>query len=93
MLNYYRRALAFRRAHGVLRHGAMEEVRAEGDLAVFQRTGKGRIFCAFNLGEGDVSTRLPAGTWVPVGQELGAVAAVQGEVTLGPWGFCLMQQD
>jgi alpha-glucosidase len=97
MLNYYRRALAFRRAHGVLRHGAMEEVRAEGDLAVFLRAGEaageGRIFCAFNLGEGEVSTRLPEGAWVPVGQELGAVAAVQGEVTLGPWGFCLMQQD
>ena len=93
MLNHYRRSLAFRRAHPVLREGAMEDLRAEGDLACFVRTGDETIFCAFNLGEGEVATRLPEGSWAPIGQDLGASAAQQGEITLGPWGFCLMIRE
>ncbi len=93
MLNHYRRALAFRRTHPTLRGGDIAEMRAEGDLACFTRTGDEVIFCAFNLGESQVQTRLPKGTWAPIGEGLGTTAADQGEVTLGPWGFCLMRRD
>ena len=93
MLHHYRKALSFRRAHPVLRDGSMSGLRSEGDLAVFLRgQGKDTLFCAFNLGEGEVTTRLPEGEWAEVGKELGGVSAVQGEVSLGPWGFCLMQR-
>ncbi len=93
MLNHYRRALAFRRANKVLRDGDMTEITATGDLVQFMRNGEGAIFCAFNLGEGEVSTTLPTGSWAPVAGALGSSAAVQGKVTLGRWGFCLMQKE
>jgi len=93
MLNHYRRALAFRRAHPVLRVGDIGGLRAEADLVVFTRTGDQTIFCAFNLGEGDVTTRLPDGNWVATGDGLGSTIALQGEVSLGAWGFCLMRQE
>lgn len=90
MLAHYRRALAFRAAHPVLRTGDMTALMAAGDLVSFRRTGAQDIFCAYNLGEGQVSAVLPAGDWAPLGQDLGAMPAVQGHVTLGPWEFCLM---
>jgi alpha-glucosidase len=90
MLAHYRRALAFRAAHPVLRTGDMTALMAAGDLVSFRRTGAQDIFCAYNLGEGQVSAALPAGDWAPLGQDLGAMPAVQGHVTLGPWEFCLM---
>lgn len=92
MLNHYRRALAFRRNHPVLRDGAMAGLRSDGDLAVFHRKGGEEIFCAFNLGEGDATTPLPEGKWEALGQEIGSVGAVQGEVRLDPWAFCLMRR-
>jgi alpha-glucosidase len=92
-LNHYRRALAFRRAHPVLISGAMQDLQAEADLAMFQRVSdEETMFCAFNLGEGEVTTRLPEGSWVAIGSELGSTAALQGEVTLSPWGFCLLHK-
>ena len=93
MLNHYRRTLGFRRAHPTLRDGTMEGLRAEADLAVFTRHGDETIFCAFNLGEGTVTTRLPEGIWAPIADDLGSTTAHQGEVTLGPWAFCLMRKQ
>lgn len=93
MLNHYRRAMAFRNAHKVLRLGELVDLVAEGDLATFRRTGDEEIFCAFNLGADQAHTRLPAGTWAVIGGDLGATAAMGGEVTLGAWGFCLMRKE
>ncbi|MFN7223540.1 MAG: alpha-amylase family glycosyl hydrolase [Paracoccaceae bacterium] len=93
MLNHYRRALAFRRAHGALRFGDMTDVTADGDLVTFRRTGEEDILCAFNLGADQAQTRLPKGTWAAIGGDLGATAAIGGEVTLGSWGFCLMRKE
>ncbi|NEX45027.1 DUF3459 domain-containing protein [Rhodobacter sp. ETT8] len=92
MLNHYRRALAFRRAHEVLRTGTLSGLRAEGDVATFVRGGEETIFCAFNLGAEQAHVGLPEGTWAAIGGELGATAAIGGEVTLGPWGYCLMRK-
>ena len=93
MLNHYRRALAFRAAHDAMRHGDLVDLRASGDLASFCRTGTQTIYCAFNLGGAQAQARLPEGTWAAIGGDLGATAAIGGEVTLGPWGFCLMRKD
>ncbi len=92
-LHHYRRALALRSAHPTLRTGAMTGLRAEGDLARFLRVGDETIFCAFNLGDGQVNTTLPEGDWQVLGDDLGAVTALQGDVTLGAWDFCLMKKQ
>ena len=92
MLAFYRAALAFRRAHADLRHGAMSAPEAAGDLVTFERgTGAGRLFCAFHLGEGEARVALPPGSWRPVGEDIGGVAALSGTLTLGPWQYGLMQ--
>ncbi|MFN4153364.1 MAG: alpha-amylase family glycosyl hydrolase [Paracoccaceae bacterium] len=93
MLNHYRRALAFRRAHEALRYGDLTALVAQGDLASFRRMGEEEIFCAFNLGDEQAHIGLPKGTWAAIGGELGATAAMGNEVTLGPWGFCLMRKE
>jgi alpha-glucosidase len=95
LLNHYRRALAFRRAHGALVRGAMSPVTASGDLASFTRTeGEETLFCAFNLGEGTVEAQLPPGQWTTIGQDIGSQTAQDGgRVTLGPWGLHLARRD
>jgi alpha-glucosidase len=91
MLHHYRAALAFRRAHPVLRTGAMTLPVAAGDVASFLREGGDEtLFCAFNLGDGPGRFERPAGDWTPVGGEIGAVEAADG--TLGPWQFALLQK-
>ena len=48
----------------MLAKGAMEIVEREGDVFAFTRThGNAGLFCAFNLGEEDVSVTLPGETW------------------------------
>ncbi|MFN3970992.1 MAG: alpha-amylase family glycosyl hydrolase [Gemmobacter sp.] len=91
MLNHYRRALALRRAHPVLRRGEMTVPQARGDLVTFQRSGGGTVFAAFNLGEGSVSLDLPAGDWTAIGAEIGALPPGEG-LRLGPWQYCLAHQ-
>ncbi|RGP36000.1 alpha-amylase family glycosyl hydrolase [Pseudotabrizicola alkalilacus] len=93
MLNHYRRALAFRRAQEALRYGDLTALVATGELASFRRMGEEEIFCAFNLGTEQARIGLPTGTWAAIGGELGATAAIGNEVTLGPWGFCLMRKE
>jgi alpha-glucosidase len=91
MLQHYRRALAFRRAHAVLRTGAMEDIAAVGGVTNFRRRGDEDLFCAFNLSEGVEEIALPPGPWTTIGAELGAVEPVGGRVRLGPWDVCLVR--
>ncbi|MDP3263294.1 MAG: alpha-amylase family glycosyl hydrolase [Tabrizicola sp.] len=93
MLSHYRAALALRRAHPVLRTGAMQDISATGDVASFRRSGDGEIFCAFNLGDATTEVALPAGKWTAIGAELGSQTVGNGRVTLGPWGVCLAKRD
>ena len=92
MLNHYRRALAFRRSHPVLRDGEIDGPKALGDVTVFRRTGEEDIFCAFNLGDTAASVPLPEGAWAEIGLEIGGTKAGAGTAALGPWEFCLMQK-
>ncbi|MDZ7907595.1 MAG: alpha-amylase family glycosyl hydrolase [Gemmobacter sp.] len=92
MLEHYRQALAFRRAHPVLRDGAMTEIRAEGAVARFLRDGETQMFCAFNLGAGIEDVVLPEGSWQQIGAELGSQPAEGNKVTLGPWQICLARR-
>jgi len=92
MLAHYRAALAFRRAHQTLRIGAMEDIRAVGEVTSFTRRGDENLFCAFNLSGGTAEVVLPEGVWTTIGAELGSRTAVGGRVTLGPWGVCLAKR-
>ena len=92
MLGHYTRALAFRRAHPVLRHGAMLEIRAEGTVARFLRAGGETIFCAFNLGDEMQEITLPEGTWQRIGAELGSLPVNGNKVTLDAWQICLAKR-
>ncbi len=92
LLLHYRRALAFRRAHPVLRTGAMEAIRAEGEVASFLRRGAEELFCGFNLGDAAAEVALPPGDWRRVGAELGSQPASGGRVSLPPWGVVLVQR-
>ena len=94
MLHHYRACLALRRAHPVLRHGAMTQPVADGGIASFARAdAAATIFCAFNLGDETGSARLPPGRWAPLGVDLGGRSFDgDGCVTLGPWGFALAHQ-
>ncbi|WP_309663430.1 alpha-amylase family glycosyl hydrolase [Tabrizicola sp.] len=93
MLSHYRAALAFRRAHEVLRSGEMHDIRAIGDVATFRRSGEEDLFCAFNLGSNTIEVALPTGNWTAIGTELGSQTAEGGRVTLAPWGVCLAKRD
>jgi alpha-glucosidase len=91
MLHHYRACLAFRRAHPVLVRGGMSLPVAEGPVATFTRSdATTTIFCAFNLGDGPATARLPPGNWAPLGAELGGQSwGLDGTVDLGPWAFAL----
>lgn len=90
MLAHYRRAVALRRAHPVLRGGDMIGLAASGNVVSFLReAGDETMFCAFNLGGEAAELSLPAGRWRAIGADLGA-AALSGEIiTLDPWQCCL----
>jgi alpha-glucosidase len=93
ILHHYRRALAFRAAHPVLRHGALTDWAAAGDVLTFERHDtETRLFCAFNLGEGAAEVALPPGRWKAIGTDLGAAAITGTGVTLGPWQVCLAER-
>jgi alpha-glucosidase len=92
MLAHYRRVLSFRRAHAALRTGAMEQIGASASAAHFIRRGDEVLFCAFNLGDGEQTIRLPEGKWQTVGTELGSQPVTGTNVTLGAWQICLARQ-
>jgi alpha-glucosidase len=82
---HYQSALALRNRYPVLRHGAQSAMQALGDLLQFIRhDSEGAVFCAFNLGDGQVQVALPQGAWQ--GQNGDTLASA---ITLGPWQTCL----
>lgn len=90
LIHHYRRAIAFRHAHPALEKGDHDGVHAEGDVVHFtRRQGDEEIFCAFNLSDTPSELSLPAGSWAPVGAELGgAHVSADNKLHLGPWQPC-----
>ncbi|MEX5729072.1 alpha-glucosidase [Rhodovulum iodosum] len=90
-LHHYRRAIAFRHANPVLATGAMEGMRAAGDVLSFTRRDAGaEMFCAFNLSDRPAVLAMPPGDWHAVGGEVNSAhAGPDGAVHLGPWQPCL----
>ncbi|PRY95271.1 alpha-glucosidase [Hasllibacter halocynthiae] len=87
VLHHYRRAIALRQAHPVLRGGGQSRVEARGDLLWFTREdGEETIFCAFNLGEAPASVTVPEGEWENLGGGvLGASTSTDGSAALEAW--------
>ena len=94
MLNHYRAALAFRRAHPALVNGSLEDLSVRGDVLSFIRRGDGEeVFCAFNLSAEGAAVTAPEGDWMPVGESLGSAAIENGtEIPLGAWQCCLARR-
>ena len=65
MLNFYRRMIAYRKAHDVLGKGTFEIVGAdEGFFAVLREFEQHRMFIAFNLSDNSRAVDLPGGEWL-----------------------------
>lgn len=92
VLAHYRRAVAFRRAHPVLRSGLMDDIGAVGGVTSFRRRGDEDLFCAFNLSDSPAETALPEGNWLTIGTDLGSQSVTGGRVTLAPWGVHLAKR-
>lgn len=95
ILHHYRTVIALRHAHLALMIGDQANMTADGDLLTFVRSTEGEeIFCAFNLGDGDLSFQRPAGTWRDAATGLdGAVPPSEGEMALGPWQYCIAVKE
>ena len=94
LVHHYRRAIAFRAAHPAIIVGDHDKVQSSGDVVYFIRKHEGEeIFCAFNLSDTPSEFTLPDGTWLPIGEELGAAnVSDDGKLHLGPWQPCLARR-
>ena len=95
LLHHYRRAIAFRRNHQVLRDGTLEDMYVSGDLLVFSRKNADEtILCYFNLSDQPVNATVPPGNWVTIGGELGSIRPMSDHTLhLGPWQPSILHLD
>ncbi|MEM9269462.1 MAG: DUF3459 domain-containing protein, partial [Pseudomonadota bacterium] len=86
LLNFYRQALRFRRAHPVLSKGSLTLVSAtDATIAFLRETQGARLFCAINLSDSPQQVELPQGAWEPL-PALEFDVTVEGSVaTLPPY--------
>ncbi len=90
VLQHYRRALALRAGHPVMRSGDLTKWTASGDVLSFLRhDADGMIFCAFNIGATAATLTLPDGDWQQIGAELDTAVLRGRHANLGPWQACL----
>jgi len=87
LVHHYRKAVAFRHAHPALMDGSHAGLSADGEIVSFTRSsGSQTIFCAFNVSDYPAELDVPAGDWLPIGEELGgAHVSADGKLHLGPW--------
>ncbi|WP_179380006.1 alpha-glucosidase [Jannaschia marina] len=91
LLHHYRRVIAMRSAHPVLRKGDQAELTATGEVLSFLRTdGTERIFCAFNMGETAAEVALPLGAWHPI-EGIGGTEPADETLRLDAWGYALLR--
>ncbi|MCX8996632.1 alpha-glucosidase family protein [Rhizobiaceae bacterium BDR2-2] len=92
VLHHYRAALAFRKAHGVLRDGSITFLDApEGVLAFVRENDTEKLLFVFNLGREAASFLIPPelGRTVPVAIPAAAVREANGRVDLDAFDvFC-----
>jgi alpha-glucosidase len=85
-LAFYRRAIAFRKAHPVLAKGDYVPVEAGDTFLSFLRTDdETRMFCAFNMSGAERRFDLPDGEWTMAEAAPFAAKINDGSVTLPPY--------
>jgi alpha-glucosidase len=91
ILHHYRKAIKFRHAYPALESGQHSGLTAQDNVVSFFRyLNDETILCAFNVSNSPVEFTLPAGDWLPIGEDLGsATASKDGRVELAPWQVCL----
>ena len=94
MLNHYRRAVAMRQGHEVLKTGAQTPMAVAGNVLSFERKGSGEtLLCLFNFSAEPAAQGLPDGSWESVAEGLeGAVAPEAGAVNLPGWGYAVLKK-
>ncbi len=87
---HYQAVLRLRKDLPVLRKGAQTALKADGNVLTFLRgSAMDQVFCAFNLGDGNVEVPLPAGSWVAIDGDFGGQPVIGNKTMLGPWQVCL----
>jgi alpha-glucosidase len=94
ILHHYRRAIAFRHSHKALMVGSHGGLKSTGEVVYFTRAHEEQnILCVFNVSDSPADFDMPAGSWQPIGTELGSAhASADGKLHLGPWQVCLALQ-
>lgn len=96
VLHHYRRTLAFRKAHPVLRDGDMSFLEApEGGLAFTRKSAAETLLFVFNLGRSEVSFVAPADLGRIVAEPLPGYegGSANGRIDLDPFSaFCARVQ-
>ena len=89
LLHHYRRALALRHRHPALTKGEQRDLRADGDILSFRRTGDGEdLFIAANLSAHDATVAMPAGVWAAV--DLSDASPSGNRLTLAAWAVAIL---
>lgn len=93
MLQHYRQAIAFRKAHEVLSKGDQSVLTVDGHVVHFTRIADGEtVFCAFNLSDRPATLQLPEGSWQSIGTKLGAAEPMDdNKIDLAAWQCCLVK--
>lgn len=87
ILHHYRKAIHFRQTHPALVIGEHSDLRAEKNIITFNRLLNDQVIhCAFNVSDTPSDCILPAGNWIPLGEELSCVQnAIDNKIHLEPW--------
>jgi alpha-glucosidase len=95
LIHHYRRALKLRHRFDALRIGDQGGMVANGDVLTFTRRHNGQeVFCAFNLGDTEVTLSAPAGSWAGIGADIGAAEiGPNGTITLQGWQACIAEKQ
>lgn len=94
LLHHYRDAIKLRHDHKALQAGLMIDLAAEDTVLRFTRSlGAEEILCLFNLAEGPVTAKLPAGDWTSLAADLGGAAPQDGAVALGAWQCAILLRN
>jgi alpha-glucosidase len=92
LLNFYRKALAFRARHPALRVGAQADMRSENGVLSFRRSTRDEtLWVAVNLSDSPASIAAPAGTWRALGDELDTARPDGAALVLQPWQAAVWQ--
>lgn len=93
MHSHYRTSITLRHAYPALAQGELINMHADGKLLTFKRSHEGEeIYCAFNLGEDELSMQLPSGNWKGVEQPLNGLVDPDDQITLQAWQYLIAKK-